>query len=574
MVGNANANGVPFIKNGTSFLKDNIVLWYDLKRQGATNENMANNPILKDFSGNGHDATCYNFAWSGMSGIGGYVYDLVGSKYSIVSNNIATIIGSEDATDETIITSPKRIIGKKGKTLTHTRKAFDIKVSNLPNGINIKVNAEKNNGNKTEWESVGYLVNGINHVDEKVFAVEPYDSESTPSILDYRILFTNELLSVENIADLGITIEILPLYPNALVSDGVNDYAYVEGLPILTDYTIIAKRKWLDDTKRAAIATKLSTAGSTGAFAFEFVNNIGKHNAINFGYYTEFDIFEESDISYQTKTSYNGTSIYVSGLSDTNLLNILSVRPGNGSTKAALYSFVLFNRTLTDEEIKKWIRENMDENYLLPNERLEPIIYYDFRNGDNSNLTTITDLSGNERHGTMYNFTGEADSGYSDGCLKFNGIDNYIKIPYSDDAVYKTVILLVRVNRSTPGIIYDSRYGTGLTTGIALFYGNRTSDFLSERLSDNAKLYVNGVTNTSYTNADMKGKKCCVAVSDDVLYSGNLSGPPNIGTVRSASNWFSDMKLYAFLGFDKILTEEEIRYVMNKYNLLEGIDEI
>lgn len=33
--------GVPFIKNGTSFLKNNIVLWYDLKRQGATNESMS-----------------------------------------------------------------------------------------------------------------------------------------------------------------------------------------------------------------------------------------------------------------------------------------------------------------------------------------------------------------------------------------------------------------------------------------------------------------------------------------------------------------------------------------------------
>lgn len=43
-----------------------------------------------------------------------------------------------------------------------------------------------------------------------------------------------------------IKIELIPEYPNALVADGVNDYCRVDGLPILTDYTVIAKRKRLD----------------------------------------------------------------------------------------------------------------------------------------------------------------------------------------------------------------------------------------------------------------------------------------------------------------------------------------
>lgn len=45
-----------------------MVCWYDISRQGCTNEAMAKNPVLKDLSGNGHDMTCYNFAWAGMSG--------------------------------------------------------------------------------------------------------------------------------------------------------------------------------------------------------------------------------------------------------------------------------------------------------------------------------------------------------------------------------------------------------------------------------------------------------------------------------------------------------------------------
>ena len=50
-------------------IRDAMILWYDLKKQGATNESMASNHTLRDLSGNGHDATCYNFAWTEESGI-------------------------------------------------------------------------------------------------------------------------------------------------------------------------------------------------------------------------------------------------------------------------------------------------------------------------------------------------------------------------------------------------------------------------------------------------------------------------------------------------------------------------
>ena len=74
MATNGNAIGTPFLKSNAipPAIRNSMILWYDLKKQGATNETMSTNPILKDLSGNGHNATCHNFAWSGMSGIGGY----------------------------------------------------------------------------------------------------------------------------------------------------------------------------------------------------------------------------------------------------------------------------------------------------------------------------------------------------------------------------------------------------------------------------------------------------------------------------------------------------------------------
>ena len=56
---------------------------------------MQANPVLKDFSGNGHDATCYNFAWAGMSGVGGYLPTVNGFNNPNNTTGIATIEGNK-----------------------------------------------------------------------------------------------------------------------------------------------------------------------------------------------------------------------------------------------------------------------------------------------------------------------------------------------------------------------------------------------------------------------------------------------------------------------------------------------
>lgn len=52
------------------WLSQSLLCWYSPIRQGCTNENMAENPILRDLSGNGFDLECQSFAWEESSGIG------------------------------------------------------------------------------------------------------------------------------------------------------------------------------------------------------------------------------------------------------------------------------------------------------------------------------------------------------------------------------------------------------------------------------------------------------------------------------------------------------------------------
>ena len=371
MATNGNANAVPFIRNSNLFRKrimDALVCWYDIGKQQCTNESMAANPVLADLSGNGHDIECFNFAWAGMSGIGGYIYDssnLYSTPYSKISDNIITIINNEGAISGAQIAAKDGIIGKKGETLTYTIKAFDIKVSNLPDGMYFQVGAAKNNGNKIEWVTIENCSNGITHIDERTYTIEPYDSESTPSLIDFRTTFTKELASVENIADLGITIEILPLYPNALVSDGVDDYCYTDGLPILTDYTVIAKRSYqgfeqnLKDNN-IALAGK-TTASENGAFMLERLLKSGIYAEYSFGAYNHITLHNDI-ITYATKFSYNGVQKLNAGeLPDTDTLHLFTKATGNSKVQAALYSFLLFDRTLTTAEIE-WVKQNMIES--------------------------------------------------------------------------------------------------------------------------------------------------------------------------------------------------------------------
>lgn len=66
---------------------------------GLTNEQMAANPVWVDKTGNGHDLQMKNFAWKGMSGVGGYVtnkdiyeYDLDRYSYTLLKIALKSMI--------------------------------------------------------------------------------------------------------------------------------------------------------------------------------------------------------------------------------------------------------------------------------------------------------------------------------------------------------------------------------------------------------------------------------------------------------------------------------------------------
>lgn len=354
MVGNANANGIPFLKRYgiPSAIKNSMVLWYDIARQGATNESMAENPILKDLSGNGHDATCYNFGWSGMSGIGGYVqsnFHIGSNNESIYSVSVSDNIVTYQKINGTVITADSLVLYSHG---TNWNKDVKTKVKAGKYGLNVYVYESYNN--KTN-----------------ILSLPPYKTGSfTYSQSDYDD--GKDVIMFGNTIDVPVgetnSFEFLPLYPNALVFDGEDDYALVEGLPLLNKedgYTVILRRKWLKNTDvRHCLVSKntewVTTAqgGIDGAFAME----CDVYSTMSFGTSTRIDVTLENtdDFVYQTSKSYNGKKTIESGdAQDINHLCIAAINKGKlWCSSIAVYSLILFNRDLSTKEIE-WVKENM-----------------------------------------------------------------------------------------------------------------------------------------------------------------------------------------------------------------------
>jgi len=356
MVGNANANGIPFLKRYgiPPAIKNSMILWYDIARQGATNESMAENPVLKDLSGNGHDATCNNFAWRGMSGIGGYAI-----------SNIESVIHPNESAN-TSVTYDNNIITCLSLTGNATSIGRAVLYSRI---INFDSRTIKFNGG-----NYGLIVKqtgevGVNPV--VIANIAPGEDNIVTVDEDlynngHKLLMFGPNTIVP--ANTSWYFKQLPLYPNALVFDGEDDYALAEGLPLLNKedgYTVISRRKWIKglDVKHCLVSKNTrwedeANGGVDGAFAVE----CDISNTMSFGISTRINVNLEDvdDFVYQTSKSYNGKQTIVFGdKQDTNHLCIAGINKSSiWSSSIAVYSLILFNRDLSTEEIE-WVKTNL-----------------------------------------------------------------------------------------------------------------------------------------------------------------------------------------------------------------------
>ena len=362
-------------------------------------------------------------------------------------------------------------------------------------------------------------------------------------------------------------------YEGALVFDGVDDYGICTGLPLMDDYTVICRRKIIRIKNSSAVASKRTypgDIGSFGAFVFERVYSHGVKTTISFGKSNDMSKFDSNEVVYQTKTSYNGTTINSSNSNDSDILclgaNAYNISLGicQEFSNVAIYYFALYNKSLTPEEIETE-KERLNEEWLKRSKVTipEPDVYYDLSLKDNSSPTRniIDDLSGNGHDAEIFNAAYTESSGYrSDGAFVFDSIDDYA-IMQNVTKGFKTLFMEVIPSLTTDksGFLYDQRVGkTSFGISISL------NHIAYNTYNWGGVTYINGKLNTT-----MNGKEVYLKHQIITIVNGTDLKPQKVvlGGDIGLYGYFSNMALYKLIGFYDELTPLQIEKVINDYKL-------
>lgn len=378
---------------------------------GLTNEQMAENPVWKDLTDNGHDLQMKNLAWKGMSGVGGYVGDF--SKW--VNNRDTTEIGITKSNSKVII--DVKVSQGSGKNIVFISK------SNLgiSNNVTIKITS-------TYPEGVMKFANSASNKYLKL------PSNGIITLQDNPEYTSNEMHLHLASSDLGqITIEQLPLYPGALVFDGVDDYGVCDNFPILTKekgYTVVVLRQWDQDFLNTTLTGGLlSTRNySTGeGVAFEKIESSNK-GYWNLGAGGIID-FAKSPFTWQTSKQYNNVGILKGDKNHGKPLCVgCGLSGGQQCGRFAIWELVFLDHDATEEELTK-IKDYFIKTYpwLFPDQAWTVV----GKTNEDEDRATIANITGNGNDLVCLNLGFIEGSGYNEegeyaGYLVTDGVDDKI----------------------------------------------------------------------------------------------------------------------------------------------------
>lgn len=375
---------------------------------GITNEQMAANPVWVDKTGNGHDLQLKNFSWKGMSGVGGYVQDFNDFKNNATVDKIRIDEQGSNFIKVTILTTGIGNAIYIPKNIYQFNKSYFIKISS--------------EGYDEGDMALSFYAPSTSTATTVTVSLNPNGVTEIPAIKedDFLAVYINVSGKVGS-----FTVEQLPLYPGALVFDGVDDYGVCDNFPILTKekgYTVVALRQWITRGEIAqGLVSNVKNWLKDGAFLLEYRNIQAEHlnKPISFG-----AIGSEMDLphilTYQTSKSYNGVSITTGNFEGTDVLHVGKLAPTNVGTciNAAIWELVFLDHDATEEELTK-IKDYFVKTY--------PWLFFDQawtvtgKTNEDEDRATIANITGNGNDLVLSNFGFAEGSGYGLYAENYNG---------------------------------------------------------------------------------------------------------------------------------------------------------
>lgn len=515
---------------------------------GLTNEEMSKNPVWVDKTGNGYDLQLKNFAWGGMSGVGGYEMN-----FNLWTNNVPSI---------------------SDISMSKTTTSVSVSVGNSAYNNNL-IYIHKNNWdiNKNHWLKVASTYEDgdlvfifYNDKNTKKIELPANGYANIPAYPEFKGSYM--YISTTSNKQGSFTIEQLPLYPGALVFDGVDDYGVCDNFPILTKekgYTVVVLRQWITRGERAlGLVSNVKDWLNNGAFLLEYRNIQADHlnKPISFG-----AIGSEMDLphilTYQTSKSYNGVSITTGNFEGTDVLHVGKLAPTNVGTciNAAIWELVFLDHDATEEELTK-IKDYFVKTYpwLFPDQAWTVT----GKTNEDEDRATIANITGNGNDLVLSNFGFAEGSGYNEegeyaGYLVTDGVDD--KIVSSVFGMGKDFTIV-----GDWKFIDNKKSGTGLVKGSSFYIYNTMTGL---------DLYINS---GSVTNRFDGIKSINAACSDGRVYdpnwdeilanTGNVVGSGGTLEVSSSGGRFDRIAFKNLAIYPRILSKDDC---IKAYNYLQTL---
>lgn len=388
---------------------------------GLTNEQMAENPVWKDLTGNGHDLQMKNFAWKGMSGVGGYTENYDSNRWYKAASRIDTTWTYKSFNVKSIKDNNlAQLFYQSLSSDTGFRVlSCTIKVSGLTDGQGI------------EYVSNGTRPTVIMRIEnDGIYHLPSFDFGAKNAYYGFRFLKLQE--------SCNITIEQLPLYPGFILGDGVDDFAVTEKeLNFEDTYTVYtAFIPFQNNPTRNMI---LCGADSKKTFSMQYSSLIYVSFIAGNNYYINADFVNGLNL-FACKR--NGNNICIKNL----LTNkVVTGTCGDWVENAGLYylwknatyaSFAkaaiagqticngYFSTDEDDEKVLDWYKKQYP--WLFPDQAWTVT----GKTNEDEDRATIANITGNGNDLVLSNFGFEEGSGYGLYAYNFNSFnlkDNVVK---------------------------------------------------------------------------------------------------------------------------------------------------
>lgn len=318
-----------------------------------TNEILKANPYLQDFSGNNRPLKLNNFLFAAMSGVGGYETNFSDNSIWTSSPQHGNLINNH--------TYNPMLKGSSSGLYTATgsvKVKFKATVTGMKSGYRLEFGS-----------------GDVAPSDKSIYEDGEYEFGSCDVAVPYGFkLYADDYSNPPNT---DVIIELKEVYPNALVTDGVDDYGVVENFKSLQNYMMFFQCAIIRPTALKGMFSTTSIAASNRGWMLLQGRSA---NSVKFGnyVYTDFKFTPsvEDKISYVLSANNELMTCYVGeekatladtyGQTGTNMSLFLS--DSNNKTRfgsMAFYKSILFDSVPTKETDGFTERELID--YVLEN---------------------------------------------------------------------------------------------------------------------------------------------------------------------------------------------------------------